>query len=109
MSAVGSDKFLCVYIVYTHIYTVNILQLKVREKPKGVRSLRQCAPLWPIAELKTFLCLTRSLLLHYTTQAYKELIPKQFLGHSGAQAAHHFCFSCTFNCNKVYMCSKVNK
>ncbi|KAK4008117.1 hypothetical protein OUZ56_013271 [Daphnia magna] len=31
---------------------------KVRDKPKVVRSLRRCAPLWPIAELKIVLCLT---------------------------------------------------
>jgi hypothetical protein len=34
------------------------LQLSLREKPKVVRSLQQCAPLWPIGELNFFFCLT---------------------------------------------------
>jgi hypothetical protein len=61
-------KLLCLSfeIELIHVYR-SYCNSKVRDKPKVVRSLRRCAPLWPIAELKIVLCLTttiRTMLYH---------------------------------------------
>jgi hypothetical protein len=44
-----------------------------------VRSLRQCAPLWPIAELKIVLCLTTPILPTTTTKFLVDLMDGQIL------------------------------
>ena len=60
----GDQEFLDLVFVRSPVSSRNkiLLQLSVREKPKVVRSLQQCAPLWPIGELNFFFCLTPSIL-----------------------------------------------